>query len=80
MINKTDVTEVKRDLDMIKKRFRDELGLSILGISAVSGEGIDQLKKEMINVLDTVQPDDDEGAQEEIVPVFGIDDLKHAKI
>lgn len=81
VINKTDVTEVKRDLDMIKKRFRDELGLSILGISAVSGEGIDEIKKGMVTTLGRIPTDvEEESTQEEKPVVFHIDDLKHAKI
>ena len=50
LINKIDVTEVREAFDDIKERFENE-GVEVMGISAVTGEGIDLLMRKIVDVL-----------------------------
>jgi len=47
VINKMDITEIKEGFDNIVKEFKKEKGVKVLGISAVTGGGLDVL----INVI-----------------------------
>ena len=47
VLNKIDITEVAEAFNEIKRRFDQELGIDVLGISAVTGEGLEML----INIL-----------------------------
>jgi len=51
VLNKIDLTEVKDDLEVIIVEFKSDLGLDVLGISAVTGEGTDELEQHIIEVL-----------------------------
>jgi GTP-binding protein len=53
VINKLDITEVAENFEKIRGRFAKE-GIEVLGISAVTGEGIDVLKKVLMQILPTV--------------------------
>lgn len=78
VINKVDVTEVKSNLDEIKSKFKSELNLDVHAISAVTGEGIEQLQKLMVQSLDKIESQPQEVTEKiEDVPTFTIDDLRH---
>jgi len=50
LINKIDVTEVREAFNNIKQKLEKE-GVEVMGISAVTGEGIDLLMRKIIDVL-----------------------------
>ncbi|MFA6981770.1 MAG: GTPase ObgE [Patescibacteria group bacterium] len=51
VINKLDITEVNEAFDEIVKSFK-KIKVKVLGISAVTGQGIEELKIEMMKVLE----------------------------
>jgi len=50
VINKVDVTEVKENLDRIVGYFNNQ-GVDVLPVSAVTGEGLEKLRKEVLEIL-----------------------------
>lgn len=81
VINKLDVTEVKESLAEIKKRFKKEVELDVIGISAVTGDGIEELQKRLFKLWqkhhDEVSVSQADEPHSTEVPVFTIRDLKH---
>lgn len=55
VINKMDLVEVRDHFAEIKKVFKKEK-VEVLGMSAITGEGIDQLKTVMFDVLQKIPP------------------------
>ncbi len=51
VINKIDITEVREGFEKMKKDFKKR-GVTVLGISAATGEGIDQLRDVLMKKLD----------------------------
>ncbi len=51
VINKMDVTEVKENFEKIKERFKKDR-IDVIGISSVTGEGIDELMSRVVYILD----------------------------
>ncbi len=78
VINKIDVTEVKNMLPEIEKEFKSKVGKDVLAVSAATGEGLDKLKKVIIQTLKGLEnrPSEKEDRQLDM-PVFTIDDVKH---
>lgn len=57
VINKIDITEVKEAFNDIKNIFAD-FGVEVLPVSAVSGEGLDELRKKVLSVLSLLKDKD----------------------
>jgi GTP-binding protein len=53
VINKMDVTEVKESFDDIKEAFQNR-GVDVLGISSVTGEGLGELIKNIVEKLEKI--------------------------
>jgi len=53
VINKLDITEVSESFDKISKFFKEK-GIDVLGISAVTGEGVEELKRALLRILPSV--------------------------
>lgn len=83
VINKMDVTEVNQRVEQITKRFKDELNLEILAVSAATGKGLNALQDQIAKVLKGSKDQEKEGivkqTQVEEIPVYTIKDLKHFK-
>jgi len=77
VINKVDVTEVREVLPEIKKKFSKKK-IKVLGISAVTGEGIDDLLEEVRKILSATP----KTVFETAVPVklYTIDNLPNKKV
>ena len=54
--NKVDIPEAKKRFDKVKSKFRD-MGIEIFSISAVTGGGINQLVKNMADMLFKAEAD-----------------------
>jgi len=51
VINKLDVTEARADFDRIAREF-GERGILVLGVSAVTGKGVRELKNELLRRIE----------------------------
>jgi len=81
VVNKLDVTEAKESFQKIKKQFKKEAKLDVIGISAVSGEGLDKLKEQIFKLWlkhrDDTETEQLDRPRPTAVPVFTLEDLKH---
>jgi len=55
VINKIDVTEIKENFEKIKKEFK-KIGIDVMGISAVTGEGLDLMMEKVLEILSKIPP------------------------
>jgi len=55
VINKIDVTEIKENFEKIKKEFK-KIGIDVMGISAVTGEGLDLMMEKVLEILNKIPP------------------------
>ena len=79
VINKLDLTEVKDDFDeSIKKLFKDE-NIDVLGISAVTGEGLEELLNRIMVVIKDI-PKRPTFAPEKVVKKYNITNLPNRRI
>ena len=78
LINKIDVTEVKNSLDEINSVFSKK-GINVLGISAVSGEGIEELLKVVSENLDKYKRIDSFDVAE-VVKIYTLDNLPNKRM
>jgi GTP-binding protein len=77
VINKIDVTEIKEALPQIIKSFKKNK-VNILGISAVTGEGIEDLLEEIRKILDVTPKVIFEAVK--ATKVYNIDNLPNRKV
>lgn len=75
-INKMDVTEVKEAFPEIKKKFSKKK-IKVFGISAVTGEGIDEMLTEVQKILETTPRTVFEAARP--VKLYNLDNLPNKK-
>jgi GTP-binding protein len=78
VINKLDITEVKDAFDDIKKAFK-KIGVTVLGISAVTGEGLDVLLEQVTETLAAI-PQKPTYAESKPVKIYTIDSLPNKRI
>lgn len=78
VINKMDITEVRESFDAIRELFEDN-GLKVLDISAVTGEGIEELKSVLREVLPTL-PERKVFVSDEVVRTYNIRNLPNRRI
>ncbi len=78
VLNKTDITEIHENLNDIKAIFKKQFGVVVLGISAVTGEGIDELKKSVMKVLKD-HPKTVEFDAEPVVKRYNINNLPNVR-
>jgi GTPase len=80
VINKLDITEIKDVFKDLKKKFGAKK-VKVFGISAATGEGIDDLLKQIIATVDKVKAQEpEESAVVEPLRTFTIDNLPNKKI
>lgn len=80
IINKTDITEVREILDDLKEEFKNKYNIEVVGISAVTGENINELKNEISNILKSL-PDRMTFKSEKITETtLNIDDLPNKRM
>ncbi|MFZ5424204.1 MAG: GTPase ObgE [Patescibacteria group bacterium] len=53
VINKIDITEINESFEQIGKEF-EKLGVTVFGISAVAGVGLEKLEEEVLSIIDTL--------------------------
>jgi len=56
VINKMDITEVAESFDAIKKKFLSKFGLNVIGVSAATGQGKEELVSSLITYLRQAPP------------------------
>ncbi len=78
VINKLDITEVAESFEQIKAEFANR-GVKVLGISAVTGEGVVELKRELMRVLPTV-PERKVFEPEPVVRTYTIGNLPNRRM
>jgi len=77
-INKMDITEVNELFKDIKKAFKKE-GVDVLGISAVSGEGLQELINTMTEKLSTIKKEPFV-SKKKPVKLYNIDNLPNKRM
>lgn len=77
VINKLDVTEIKDSFEEIQEKFKEE-GVEVVGISSVSGEGLNVLINKIISVLD-VSPKDVSFEVKKVVKKYTIENLPNRR-
>ena len=77
-INKIDVTEVKEALVKIVKEFKEK-GVNVLGISAVSGEGVENLLQKISDELDKI-PQRPSFEIKKVVKKYNIENLPNKRV
>lgn len=78
-INKLDITEIKEIFPQIKKAFKNKFDLDVLGISAVSGEGLDVLVNLITKKLAEI-PFKPLVEQPEAVKIYTIDNVPNKRL
>lgn len=78
VLNKIDIVEVKDSFKKIKERF-DKEGIDILGISSLTGEGLDDLLGVITKELEKV-PDPVKFDVSKTVKVYNINDLPNKRV
>jgi GTPase len=79
VINKLDVTEVSDAFGTIEKKFQD-LGISVIGISAVTGAGTQELENKILEVMQTAPPRITFDTNEKPTKVYTLDNLPNKRI
>jgi GTP-binding protein len=79
VINKMDITEVKESFKQISKTFKSR-GLEVIGISAVTGEGIIELKKVLRKKLSELPEQAHDFMAEKPVKVYNIQTLSNKRM
>ncbi|MBD3365752.1 GTPase ObgE [candidate division WWE3 bacterium] len=78
VINKLDITEVKESFEAIVEQFAAE-GVDVLGISAVTGEGVEALQWRLAEVLPTL-PERRVFTPEEVVKTYNLRTLPNRRV
>jgi GTP-binding protein len=78
VINKLDVTEIKENFGSIRKYFKDR-GVEIIGISAVSGEGLNELTRRVVEKLNAI-PERKTFESKKVVKKYNIENLPNRRI
>jgi GTP-binding protein len=78
VINKVDVTEVKESFEKISSKM-EKMGVEALGISAVSGEGIENLLQNISNKLDGI-PKTSSFEVQKVVKKYTIENLPNKRV
>ncbi len=80
VINKIDITEIKDILNDLKEKFKKKYDIGVIGISAVTGENIDTLKKEIFHVLKSLPEKVKFASEKNIEKTLNIDDLPNKRM
>jgi GTP-binding protein len=78
VVNKLDLTEAREVFDQIREGFK-KIGIELIGISAVSGEGLDELIRVVMKTLDEV-PEKQVFEIKEPVKVYTIENLPNRRM
>ena len=78
VINKLDITEVKESFEAIKAHFREK-EIEVLGISAVTGEGTEDLRNKIREILPTL-PERKTFNPEDVTRTFNIRNLPNKRM
>jgi GTP-binding protein len=78
VVNKMDITEVREAFESIKEAFK-ERDLDVLGISSLSGDGIDSLLERITQELDEI-PEKTIFSVKKPVKVYTINDLPNRRL
>lgn len=78
VINKIDIFEIKEVFDSIRDAFKSK-DIDVLGISAVTGEGLEELVNEITRVLDSM-PEKPKFEVSEPIKVVDINDLPNKRM
>jgi GTP-binding protein len=78
VINKMDVKEVKSNFEKIRKAFKEIGAGEILGISALTGEGLDLLVKRILNLLNNI-PEKTLLGTGKVIKRYNIDNLPNKR-
>ena len=78
-INKMDITEVREAFDEISEEFRKQKGIDVLGISAVTGEGLENLVNIITERLSKIEKQP-VAVKETPVKIFTIDNLPNKRM
>ena len=79
VISKTDITEVRENLDKIIKKFKTVRGIEVLGISAATGEGVDSLRFRVEEELEKT-PDKKHYVAEKPVKLYTMENLPNRRM
>lgn len=80
VINKIDITEIKDISNDLKEKFKKKYDIGVIGISAVTGENIDTLKKEIFHVLKSLPEKVKFASEKNIEKTLNIDDLPNKRM
>ena len=78
VINKIDVTEIREVLEDIKREF-EKIGISVFGISSVTGEGVRDLINKVVYALEDI-PRNTFFEAKKVVKRFNIENLPNRRI
>jgi GTP-binding protein len=78
VINKIDVTEIREVFEDIKKEF-EKIGMSVFGVSSVTGEGIGDLIKKVVYLLEDI-PRHTFFEAKKVVKRYNIENLPNRRI
>ena len=78
VINKIDVTEIREVFEDIKKEF-EKIGISVFGVSSVTGEGIGDLIKKVVYLLEEI-PRHTFFEAKKVVKRYNIENLPNRRI
>lgn len=79
VINKLDVTEVSEAFEAISKEFKNQKGIDVLGISAVSGEGLEELTNVITEKLSKIEREP-VAVKKTPVKIYNIDNLPNKRM
>lgn len=79
VINKMDITEVRESFNEIKEEFLKRFGISVMGISGVTGEGLSQLTNKITGMLSELPAEPPSKASPRLKR-FTIENLPNKKI
>ena len=80
VVNKIDITEVSEAFEAIQGQFKSQYGVEVLGISAVTGEGLDALVNKVTLVLSEVPKKTEYFEKKTTVKLYTIDNLPNKRM